>query len=81
MWFVYVLMNKEERMYIGISESPERRLREHNFGRTKSTKGFTPWKIVFKEACNNRREARDREKYWKSGFGRERLNEILFPPL
>jgi len=63
MWFVYVLLNKEERMHIGISESPQRRLREHNSGKTKSTKGIAPWKIVFTETCNNSREAREREKY------------------
>ncbi len=48
-----------------------RRLKEHNSGKTKSTKGFKPWKLFFFEDFDSRKEARNREKYLKSGIGRE----------
>lgn len=47
------------------------RLEEHNSGKTKSTKGYRPWILVFYEEYLTRQEAREREKYLKSGVGRE----------
>jgi putative endonuclease len=49
----------------------ERRLKEHNKGRTKSTSFFRPWQFLFHEQFEDRREARKREKYLKSGIGKE----------
>ena len=64
-------------LYKGISKDPEKRLLEHNSGRTKSTKGHIPWKLIYTEKFKTRQEAREREKYFKSGSGREYLNKIL----
>ncbi len=47
-----------------------RRIKEHNNGRTKSTKGYRPWKLFFFEQHPNKVEARKRELYLKSGIGR-----------
>jgi putative endonuclease len=43
MFFVYVLVSdvKGLRFYVGMSENVERRLLEHNSGKTKSTKGHS----------------------------------------
>ncbi|WP_262904782.1 GIY-YIG nuclease family protein [Echinicola marina] len=51
-------------------------MREHNAGRTKSTKGYVPWKLIYKEAAESRVIAREREKYWKSGIGKEKLKNL-----
>lgn len=48
-----------------------RRLAEHNEGRNKSTKAYSPWEIVVKELFETRKEARKREKYLKSAAGRK----------
>jgi len=40
-------------------------LRNINKGKTKSTRFYTPWRILFKESFNTRSEARNREKYLK----------------
>jgi putative endonuclease len=80
MYKVYVIQSEVDgRLYKGITDSLDRRLKEHNKGKTKSTKGFIPWKLVYFEEMPNRKEAREREKYFKSGSGREFLKKILVP--
>ncbi len=77
-YYIYILLNEKlNRKYIGCTNNLDRRLREHNAGKTKSTKAFRPWKIVYAERYNNQRQALDREKYLKSGVGREIVKDIL----
>ena len=72
MWYVYVLFSKSHnRFYKGISQNVEKRLKEHNSGKTKSTKGFMPWKLFIIEEYDTLAEARHREKFLKSGDGRQ----------
>ena len=74
--FVYVIRSeKDGRFYVGMTENIQRRLKEHNSGRTRSTKGYRPWRVVFTEEYPNRTEARKREKYLKSGVGKEFIKE------
>ena len=60
-----------------MSKNPEKRLVEHNSGMTKSTKLRRPFKIIYKEECLSRDNARKREKYLKSGCGREFLKKFM----
>ncbi len=55
----------------------DNRIKEHNLGKTKSTKGYLPWVLVYQEVFNTRREARLREKFLKSGQGRDYLKKVL----
>lgn len=65
---------KDNRIYVGMSKHPEKRIKEHNDGQVFSTKGFRPWIWMFSESCGTDRVyARVREKYWKSGIGKEKL--------
>ncbi|MEO1032823.1 MAG: GIY-YIG nuclease family protein [Bacteroidota bacterium] len=74
--FVYVLISeKDGRFYVGMTSDIEKRIKEHNSGRTRSTKGYRPWKLFFFEEFDNREEARKREKYLKSGFGKQWIKE------
>ena len=76
MFFVYIIRSETDgRFYVGFSEDIERRLYEHNIGKTFSTKGYRPWKLFFTEAYATRAEARDREVYLKSGVGKEFIKE------
>ena len=78
MYSVYVLRSlKKERRYVGMTKHLDRRLKEHNEGKNRSTKGFAPFELVYVEELESRIEARDREKYLKSGIGREFLDDIL----
>ena len=72
MHHVYVLKSKNHwRFYVGMTENIERRLKEHNSGKTKSTKGYKPWILFSHETFPTRWEARKREKYLISGIGKE----------
>ena len=78
MYFVYAIHSEiVNRIYVGMSSNVEKRLLEHNSGKTKSTKGYKPWTLFYKETLETRTEARIREKYLKSGCGKEFLKEIL----
>jgi putative endonuclease len=63
---VYAIVSLVDgRIYVGQTKDLEKRLKEHNSGSTKSTKEYIPWRLFFQEACENREQARIREKYWK----------------
>ncbi len=74
---VYVLISlKDGTRYIGYGEDAETRLKRHNKGDNRFTKGHQPWKLVYKECgYKTRSEAMKREKHLKSGQGREWLNK------
>jgi putative endonuclease len=78
---VYAIKSlKDNRIYVGMSENPIKRVREHNNKQVFSTKGYTPWKIFYIEDCgDDRKIARQREKYLKSYSGKEFLKRFLVP--
>jgi putative endonuclease len=77
-YYVYVIKSgKDGSWYKGITDNLERRLNQHNSGKNKSTKGKGPYEMVYFEECENRIEARVREKYFKSGIGREQLKNLI----
>ncbi|WP_150452449.1 GIY-YIG nuclease family protein [Arenibacter lacus] len=63
-------------IYVGMTTELEARIRRHNGGREKTTKPYIPFKLIFTECCENRLEGRKREKYWKSGVGKEQLRSL-----
>ncbi len=78
-WFVYVLKSlKDKNLYIGLTSDLDKRIERHNNGYEKATKGRRPFKLLHFEQYESRPEARKREKYLKSGFGREIIKK-LFP--
>ena len=62
---------------MGFSSNVEKRLKEHNSGKTRSTKGFRPWVIIFTEEFSDRMTAREKEKYYKTGIGKEKLKNMV----
>ena len=78
MWVVYALRScKDGWLYIGISSKLKERLKEHNRGDNRSTKSRAPFELFYFEECDSRLKARRREKYLKSGTGREFLKYRL----
>ncbi len=76
-YIVYAIKSKiDKRIYVGFTNDVERRLKEHNQGQTKSTKAFAPWFLIYQEQVETREAARKREKYLKSGCGKEFLKNI-----
>ena len=75
--YVYVLRSIiNNRRYVGMSIHPEERLLEHNSGYTKSTKGYRPWILIYKEEYETLLKARKREVFLKSGVGRAFLDKL-----
>ncbi|KPK46518.1 MAG: hypothetical protein AMK72_09720 [Planctomycetes bacterium SM23_25] len=62
-------------LYIGLTNNIERRLREHNRGYNRSTKGKGPFDLVHAETFPTRAVAGAREKQLKTGSQRQRLRE------
>lgn len=82
MYFVYILKSqKTGELYKGITNDLHRRLFEHNSNKNIGSRGRGPWKLVYSEKCSDRTEARRREKFFKSGSGRELLKHIVNDPL
>ncbi|MFI5201307.1 MAG: GIY-YIG nuclease family protein [Candidatus Kapaibacterium sp.] len=52
-----------------------RRLAEHNAHATFSTKRGSNWRLIYSEECPNRSEAMQRERYLKTGAGREFIQQ------
>ena len=81
MFTVYVLYSEEfNRTYTGLTNDLERRLKEHNSKQNRSTKAYVPWKVIYKEEIETRIKAREREKYLKSGIGRDFIKKITKAP-
>ncbi|MDD4106596.1 MAG: GIY-YIG nuclease family protein [Candidatus Shapirobacteria bacterium] len=68
MYYVYVLKSlKDQKIYTGFSSDLKRRILEHKSGLVKSTKNRLPVKLIYYEVFINEKDARNREKYLKSG--------------
>jgi putative endonuclease len=79
MFYIYVLKSlKNNKRYIGYtSKDVFIRLDEHNHSSNKWTKQNKPFKLIYSESFNTKIEAIKREKFLKSGKGREYLDTIL----
>lgn len=63
-------------IYVGMTQDLEARLVRHKKGREKTTKPYAPFRLIYTEVWANRVKARIREKYWKSGIGKQKLRDI-----
>lgn len=71
MYFVYVLHSlvQSDRYYVGYTTDVQKRLDEHNSGKSAHTKPWLPWEIVTYVAFKSKDKAQQFEKYLKSGSG------------
>jgi putative endonuclease len=75
MFFVYVLRSERTgRRYLGSCADVQRRFREHNCGASKATKHGVPWRLIHVEEFATRSDAVQRERYFKTGHGRDELD-------
>ena len=71
MWYVYVLSSISSKfIYVGSTNDIERRLKEHNSLIVQSTKSFAPYKVASYIAVETESQARQLEKYFKTGSGK-----------
>ena len=77
-FYVYILLSlKDKGLYIGYTTDLKRRLTEHARGEVTATKFRRPLKLIHYEFFINITDAKAREKFLKSGFGRKQLDQIL----
>ncbi len=73
--YVYVLYSERlKKRYVGSTKDFEKRIKEHNNGKSRFTKGGIPWKLIYKEEYSTFSEARKRELFLKTGAGRKYLD-------
>jgi len=77
MYFTYVLRSlKDKKNYIGLTNNLEKRFKQHQNGLCESTKNRVPFEIVYYEEFKDRSDAVQREKFFKTGKGRELLKNL-----
>jgi len=77
-YYIYLLESLTDGIsYVGLSANPDERLKQHNRGKSKFTKGHVPWKLLYQEKIGNLKEARIKEKYYKTAAGKRRLKKLL----
>ena len=78
-WYVYILScAKNNSLYVGVTGNLRNRLKSHVEGETRTTRIFGPVKLIYYEAYLNKSDAYIREKFLKSGRGREVMKKQLF---
>ena len=72
MFYVYIIYSQQlQRYYVGSTEVVEKRLQEHNRGKSASTRAGIPWELIRTEYFATRSEAMLRERKIKArGIGR-----------
>ena len=63
-------------IYVGMTENLDERLVRHNKGYVRSTKRFTPFRLIYSEICESGQLARDKEKFLKSTSGKRFLKSL-----
>lgn len=76
---VYILYSENfKKTYTGFTSNLIERFKSHNFLETKGyTLKFRPWQVIHVEFFDSKVEAMKREKYLKTGIGREFIKNLI----
>jgi putative endonuclease len=67
MFYAYILRSlKDWKYYYGSTKNLQDRLKTHNAGKVRYTKGHLPYVVHYNESFATRKEAVAREKFFKS---------------
>ncbi|OGN03174.1 MAG: excinuclease ABC subunit C [Candidatus Yanofskybacteria bacterium RIFCSPHIGHO2_01_FULL_43_42] len=78
MFCVYILRSSsDKKLYVGYTNNLKRRLKEHSDGNNFSTKDRLPLELVYYEAYHNGEDAKERERFFKTGWGRQYIAKVL----
>jgi putative endonuclease len=77
-YYVYILFSlKDKGLYIGYSTDLKSRLQAHARGQNRATSLRRPFKLIHYEYFINKADAKAREEFLKSGYGRSQFKQIL----
>ena len=75
---IYVLKSeKDDNLYIGCTSDLISRLKMHQSGNVRSTKGRLPVVLIYKEDFNDKYIAFNMERFYKTAKGKKALKEKL----
>ena len=78
MQYVYILQSKKDKcLYVGCTKDLKRRVRLHNSGKVESTHTQLPLVLIYYEAYHDQNDAFEREKYFKTGWGKKYIKKML----
>ena len=78
MYFTYILYSaKLDKYYIGSTDNLERRLKEHNRGKSNFTRTGIPWSLVYSETYETRQEAYHCEMKIKNRKSKEYIEKLI----
>ena len=78
MYYVYILKSiKDKKLYVGCTKDLKKRINMHNSRQVFSTKFRRPFEIIYYEAYKNKEDAFEREKFLKTGWGRNYIRQVL----
>jgi len=77
-YYVYVLNSNDYNfIYVGFTTNLRRRYKEHNNKEELSTKAYAPFELIHFEAYRHIKDAKRRERYFKTTKGRAVLKNML----
>tara|TARA_B100000745_G_scaffold299771_1_gene251433 strand:+ start:1140 stop:1403 length:264 start_codon:yes stop_codon:yes gene_type:complete len=78
MQYVYILRSKKDgTLYTGCTHDVSERLKLHNAKRVASTTNRIPLELIYYEAYLHKDDAFRREKFLKTGWGRNYIKKTL----
>jgi len=85
MYYVYALSSTTRNyIYVGLTDNIQRRINQHNAGKSKTTKPYRPFVLIYSETFETRLEARAREKYLVDALDSKSSSRkgvrVRFPP-
>ena len=77
MFYVYLIksISHPEQRYVGMTDDLQRRLKDHNAGRSLHTSKYKPWMLINYIAFSSKDGAAEFEQYLKSGSGHAFANK------
>ena len=77
-YYTYIIKSKKtNRYYIGSSCDVDKRLQQHNWSRTPSTKSGVPWELVYIEEYATKTDAIKREYEIKKKKSRKYIDFLI----
>ncbi|MCD4683955.1 MAG: GIY-YIG nuclease family protein [Bacteroidales bacterium] len=79
LYFVYILKSEQDkRFYYGQTQDLDKRVEEHNSGKSSYTNKYIPWKLFAYKSFDSRSEAMKYERMLKNLHSKEKVLAFIF---